>query len=60
MAQIQHLLRCDIDPTNPVPELSAVIGAVLRLQPERGPEILNGLAAMIENSQKVVNEQDGK
>jgi hypothetical protein len=56
--QAQHILRCDIDPSNPVQEINAVIAAVIQCNPGKGPEILNGIAAMIEQSRKVVNQQN--
>jgi hypothetical protein len=48
MPQIQNLIIAHIDPTNPVPELCAIISAVTPYHPGKEEEILRGVQSAIE------------
>ncbi|MFD3272686.1 hypothetical protein ACE3MS_31140 [Paenibacillus dendritiformis] len=43
MAKIQPIIQVEIDPTKPVPEICAVISAVVPYQPEHEEAILMGI-----------------
>lgn len=47
MAQIQPIVRIEIDPTKPVPEISAVISAVAPYHPGQEETILMGIQEAI-------------
>lgn len=45
--KLRQLIECTIDISDPVPELAAVISAVIGCQPERQADILRALDAQI-------------
>ncbi|MGG4398195.1 hypothetical protein ABEX25_28395 [Paenibacillus thiaminolyticus] len=47
MAKIQPIIQVEIDPTKPVPEICAVISAVVPYQPEHEESILMGIQEAI-------------
>lgn len=49
MAIIQPELRVVLDPLQPVPEICAVMMAVIAYQPEQEEAILNGMGKAIED-----------
>ncbi|OME86538.1 MULTISPECIES: hypothetical protein [Paenibacillus] len=48
MAHIQPVVRCEIDPTKPVPEICAVIMAVMPYHPGQEEAILQGIKDAVE------------
>lgn len=48
MAQIQHMLKVELDLKNPVPELCAVVQAVIAAQPGLETAILQGVQDAIQ------------
>ncbi|MGM1047594.1 MAG: hypothetical protein ACQEXX_15770 [Bacillota bacterium] len=48
MAQIHPIVKCEIDPTKPVPEVCAVIMAVMPYHPGQEEAILQGVKDAID------------
>lgn len=48
MAQIQPVVRCELDPLKPVPEICAVIMAVAPYHPGNEEAILQGVKEAVE------------
>ncbi|MBW7475959.1 hypothetical protein K0T92_14530 [Paenibacillus oenotherae] len=48
MAHIQPVIKIEIDPTKPVPEICAVIAAVLPYHPGHEEAILRGVVEAVE------------
>ncbi|EFM10177.1 hypothetical protein PaecuDRAFT_3136 [Paenibacillus curdlanolyticus YK9] len=48
MAQVQPVIKCELDPTRPVPEICAVIMAVIPYHPGQEDEILLGVQEAIQ------------
>ena len=48
MPKITHIIRAEIDPLQPVPEICAVISAVLPYHPDQEEAILRGVAEAVE------------
>ncbi|MNP36939.1 hypothetical protein D3C76_1303590 [compost metagenome] len=48
MAQVTPVVRCEIDPLKPVPEICAVIMAVIPYHPGQEEAILTGIKEAVE------------
>jgi len=57
MPNITHILRAEIDVSQPVPELCTVIASVLQSWPGREREILIELSKAINGHLKVIEEE---
>jgi len=63
MAQVQPIVRIEIDPTKPVQEICAVIMAVTPYHPGQEAEILRGVQEAIDRRMKQITkgaESDGE
>lgn len=63
MAQIQPVIEIKLDPLKPVPEICAVISAVMPYHPDQEKAILNGITEAINhrlNQLKGAEKQDAK
>jgi len=62
MASVQPMLRIDLDPAKPIPEIWAVIASVVQCNPGQEDPILRGIADMIDRRLKQLKgvEQGGK
>lgn len=63
MAQVQPIVRCEINPLEPVPEICAVIMAITPYHTGQEDAILQGLKEAIELRQKQLKkgaETDGE
>lgn len=56
MAQIQPVVRVELDPLNPVPEICAVIMAVMPYHPGQELVILRGVTDAVEKRIKQLEE----
>lgn len=48
MAHVKPIIRAEIDPLQPVPEICAIISAVLPYHPDQEEAILRGVAEAID------------
>ncbi|BFH60755.1 hypothetical protein [Paenibacillus azoreducens] len=48
MAQVQQIVRCELDPSKPVPEICAVITALTPYHPGQEEAILQGVKDAVE------------
>ena len=63
MPKITHIIRAEIDPLQPVPEICAIISAVLPYHPDQEEAILRGVSEAIErrlNELKGDEQKDAK
>lgn len=60
MAQIQPVIRCEIDPLKPVTEICAVIMAVIPYHSNQEAEILRGVQEAIDRRLKQVSKGVGE
>jgi hypothetical protein len=58
MAKITHHLHAEIDLSQPVPELCAVIAAVLQAWTDKEREVLTKLQEAIEEHLKVIDKEE--
>jgi hypothetical protein len=59
MAHVQPIVRVELDPMHPVPEVCAVISALIPYHPGQEEAILRGVAEAIEKRLKQI-EKGGK
>lgn len=59
MAQIQPVLRAELDPARPVPEVCAVISAVLAFHRGQERAVLQGVKEAVEDYLKQMEKGDG-
>ncbi|GIO34338.1 hypothetical protein J2TS6_54790 [Paenibacillus albilobatus] len=52
MAQVQPIVRCELDPTKPVPEICAVISALVPYHYGQEESILQGVKDAVEQRLK--------
>jgi hypothetical protein len=57
MAQIQPIIRVELDPAKPVPEICAVISAVLPYHPQHEDAILLGVIEALERRRSLIKEK---
>jgi len=60
MAKITHHLHAEIDLSQPVPELCAVIAHVLQAWPDREREVLEKLREAIDEHLQVIEKGDDR
>lgn len=59
MASIQPVLKCEIDPSNPVQEICAIISAITPYHPDQEERILCGVKDAIEKRMnKIASEKE--
>lgn len=56
MAQIQPIVRIELDPLNPVPEICAVIMAVVPYHPGQEESILQGVQEAVQQRLKQIEK----
>lgn len=60
MAQIQPVLRAELDPARPVPEVCAVISAVLAFHRGQERAVLQGVKEAVEDYLKQLEKGDAQ
>jgi len=58
MANVQPVIRCELDPLKPVPEICAVIMSFMPYHPNQEVDILHGVQEAIERRLKMIAKGD--